>query len=169
MAKALVKKGLTRVTKLEFDLLSHEEGWWEGKLDEVRESGMIGLEGGRWTNAGAVGWIRGDAGRNAEYELALKDFAHKIALECLAITDNVEMGIERTTRADGSVETKESDMLGHRKLKADMRMKLASKWDKGRYGEHVNVEVVHNLADRLIAARERVLLGVSRVVSEVEG
>ena len=147
MAKALVKKGLTRVTKLEFDLLSHEEGWWEGKLDEVRGSGMVGLEGGRWAIEGVLGWLAQNPERRVEYDVALQDFAHKVALECLVITDNVEMGIERTTRADGSVETKECDMLGHRKLKADMRMKLAAVWDRPRYGSHVKVEKTTTVVD----------------------
>ena len=128
MAKALVKKGLTRVTRLEFDLLSHEEGWWEGKLDEVRESGMIGLEGGRWTNAGAIGWIRGNDERSAEYDLALQDFAHKVALECLPIADNGE------------------DVARDR-LKTDVRLKLAGKWDRQRYGEHVKVEKTTTVVD----------------------
>jgi len=147
MAKALVKKGLTRVTRLEFDLLSHEEGWWEGKLDEVRESGMVGLEGGRWTNAGAIGWIRGNDERSAEYDLALQDFAHKVALECLPIADT-----EFSVGPDGEILR---DNLGvpvrtdtqRDRLKTDVRLKLAGKWDRQRYGEHVKVEKTTTVVD----------------------
>lgn len=135
MTKQLVQKGLTRVTKLEFDLLSHEEGWWEGKLDEVRESGMIGLEGGRWTNAGAIGWIRGNDERSAEYDLALQDYAHKVAMECLPIADG------------------EGDVQRDR-LRTDVRMKLASKWDRSRYGE--KVDVVHGLTGGFSAALQAI-------------
>ncbi len=139
------KTTLVRTTRIEFDLLAQDAGWWEGKLNEVRETGMIGLEAGRWTYAGAIGWIRADAARAAEYEKALQDHAHKIALECLTIADTTEIGTETKTRIVGEVTTTEittGDMLGHRKLKIDTRLKLASKWDRQRYGEQVKIETV---------------------------
>ena len=106
------------MTGLEFDLLSQEVGWWEGKLDGVREGGEIDLEGGRWSYAGVIRWVRGDEKRSVEYDKALGDYAHKVALECLPISDG------------------EGDVQRDR-LRIDTRMKLAGKWDRGRYGEKV--------------------------------
>ncbi len=139
------KGTMMQTARIEFDFLSQDSGWWDSKLNEVRETGMIGLESGRWTYAGAIGWIRADAARAAEYEKALQDHAHKIALECIGIADTTQVGTETKTRIVGEVVTTETtvgDMLGHRKLKIDTRLKLASKWDRQRYGEHVKVEAV---------------------------
>lgn len=54
-------------------------------------------------------------------------------------------------------ERKVEDMLGHRRLQCEMRLKLLSKWDPARYGERLAVDhgVQDNLAERLRAARER--------------
>lgn len=59
-----------------------------------------------------------------------------IAAECLQIANTPVEGVETTTRADGSVEAKRGDMLGHRKLQIETRLQLLAKWDK-RYGSKV--------------------------------
>lgn len=55
------------------------------------------------------------------------------------------------------IERKVEDMLGHRKLQIDTRLKLLSKWNPKKYGERLAVDhgVQDNLAERLRAARER--------------
>ena len=37
-------------------------------------------------------------------------------------------------KADGSTEVRRGDMLGHRKLQIETRLKLLAKWDPKRYG-----------------------------------
>jgi len=74
-----------------------------------------------------------------------------IADECLSIANTPVMGVEeRVTPAvknrDGevvvpeSVELKRGDMLGHRKLQIETRLKLLAKWDPKRYGDKQQVE-----------------------------
>lgn len=58
-----------------------------------------------------------------------------IAAECLEIANTPLEGIETTIKDDGRVEEKRSDMLGHRKLQIETRLKLLAKWDPKRYGE----------------------------------
>lgn len=74
------------------------------------------------------------------YDAALKVRAADLALEALSIADTTQAGVTRKTKADGSEEVTEEDMLGHRKLQVETRLKLASKWDRARYGETVRVE-----------------------------
>jgi hypothetical protein len=62
-----------------------------------------------------------------------------IAAECLQIADETEEGIETTEKPDGSVETKRGDMLGHRKLRIETRLKLLAKWDPKRYGDKLGI------------------------------
>ena len=63
-----------------------------------------------------------------------------IAADCLMIANTPIKGIETTTKDDGRVETKVSDMLGHRKLQIDTRLKLLAKWDPKRFGERLELD-----------------------------
>lgn len=78
-----------------------------------------------------------------------------LAAECLRIADTTEDGIveklEMVTipnpdTEDGPATTelrvterRREDMLGHRKLKIETRMKLLAKWDPARYGDKVQL------------------------------
>lgn len=81
-----------------------------------------------------------------------------IAADCLRLADTPVMGVEVTTKPDGSQEEKRGDMLGHRKLQIETRLKLLAKWDPKRYGDRIAMEhsVDTSLADRLARARARV-------------
>lgn len=73
-----------------------------------------------------------------------------IAADCLRISDTPMEGVETTTKADGSIEVKTGDMLGHRKLQIDTRLKLLAKWNPKRYGDKIETTI----AGRLSVARE---------------
>jgi hypothetical protein len=79
-----------------------------------------------------------------------------LAAQCLEIADTPEEGVETTERGD-SIETRHGDMLGHRKLRIETRMKLLAKWDPKRWGERIGLvhDLADNLADQMKAARER--------------
>lgn len=62
-----------------------------------------------------------------------------IALDAFNIANSPFEGVETTTKADGSVETRRADMLGHRKLQIETRLKLLAKWDPKRYGERMEL------------------------------
>lgn len=61
-----------------------------------------------------------------------------IAADALRIADTPVEGIETTMDEKGTTE-KRSDMLGHRKLQVETRLKLLAKWDPKRYGERLAV------------------------------
>jgi hypothetical protein len=65
---------------------------------------------------------------------------HFLAEECLQIADNTLEGIETTVKADGGIEERRGDMLAHRKLQIDTRMRLIGKWAPKLYGEKVTQE-----------------------------
>lgn len=58
-----------------------------------------------------------------------------IASDCLEIADTPQVGIEETISPTGQMEIRKGDMLQHRKLRIDTRMKLLAKWDPRRYGD----------------------------------
>lgn len=64
---------------------------------------------------------------------------HYLAEQCLQIADTPLMGEERTLKADGGMEVREGDMLQHRKLQIDTRMRLIGKWAPKLYGEKLAV------------------------------
>ena len=55
--------------------------------------------------------------------------------QCLQIADTPMIGEERTVKADGTIEVREGDMLGHRKLQIDTRLRLLGKWAPKVYGD----------------------------------
>lgn len=61
-----------------------------------------------------------------------------IAADALAIADTPLEGIETKETAEG-VEIKRSDMLGHRRLQVETRLKLLAKWDPKRYGDRLDL------------------------------
>lgn len=85
-----------------------------------------------------------------------------IAEECLAISNTPMVGeIEKLEkrekpRAEGAeaseppeyemvvVERRREDMLGHRKLQIETRLKLLSKWDPRRYADRLNADLNHS-------------------------
>lgn len=81
--------------------------------------------------------------------------------DTLLIADEPEEGIRREISENGVKEVHE-DMLGHRKLKIETRLKLLAKWDPKKYGERMTTAVEGGLnltnltdeqLDKLIAER----------------
>lgn len=64
-----------------------------------------------------------------------------ISQECLEIADTPVEGVETVVKPDGSIEEKRGDMLGHRKLQIETRLKLLAKWNPKKWGEKTQTEV----------------------------
>lgn len=62
-----------------------------------------------------------------------------IAADTLRIADTPEEGVETIETEEGTT-VKRGDMLGHRKLQIDTRLKLLAKWDPKRYGDKITQE-----------------------------
>lgn len=76
--------------------------------------------------------------------------------DALRIADTQEVGITTTTKPTG-VEVTRKDMLEHRKLRIETRLKLLAKWDPKRYGDKQTIE--HIVEDQSV---QRLLEGVKR-------
>lgn len=63
----------------------------------------------------------------------------QIAADALLIANTPVKGIRTKVGKDGT-EVTEEDMLGHRKLQVETRLKLLAKWDPKRYGDRLNVD-----------------------------
>jgi hypothetical protein len=85
-------------------------------------------------------WCAADEALAIAYARAREDGFDQIAAQALIIADTQAEGEIVTTKADGTVETKREDMLGHRRLQIETRLKLLAKWDPKRYGDKVQVE-----------------------------
>lgn len=57
--------------------------------------------------------------------------------EALEIADTPLEGAETTIKANGDIEEKRGDMLGHRKLQIETRLKLLAKWNPNKYGDKI--------------------------------
>lgn len=78
---------------------------------------------------------------SADFARGRDDGYDYLAAECLAIANRTIEGEETTTKPNGDVEVKRGDMLGHRKLMIETRLKLLAKWDPKRYGDKVTQEL----------------------------
>lgn len=61
-----------------------------------------------------------------------------IAEECLLIADNPKWG-QKQVMTDQGTSTTVEDMLGHRKLQIETRLKLLAKWNPKRFGDRVQL------------------------------
>ena len=117
------------------------------------------------------GWALDDPELSAVIARARALGFDAIAEDCLEIADTPRIGVKKTTKpltmrnsggdvvATGEVleEVTEGDMIEHRKLQIETRLKLLAKWDPKRYGERQAIEhsVNEDTAAILAAARQR--------------
>lgn len=81
-------------------------------------------------------WCRSDQRLAIAYAGAREDGEDRIAAECLAIADTPVSGVKERVDENGNVvETVREDMLGHRKLQIETRLKLLAKWNPKRWGD----------------------------------
>lgn len=85
-------------------------------------------------------WMEADPTVSVAIARARNQGFDKIALDALRIADTPIIGEEITESEDG-MQVKRSDMLGHRKLQIETRLKLLAKWDPKRYGERMAQEI----------------------------
>jgi len=85
-------------------------------------------------------WMADDAEFSRGIARARDAGFDRIALEALRIADTPLEGATITEKPDGK-EVKRADMLGHRKLQVETRLKLLAKWDPKRYGERLTQEI----------------------------
>ena len=70
-----------------------------------------------------------------------------LAEECLQIADNIKVGVRKVyssgaEEGEDSMTVTEEDMLGHRKLQIETRLKLLAKFHPTKYGDRVAIEGV---------------------------
>lgn len=85
-------------------------------------------------------WIDADAEFAKRMEVARSIGADAIAEDALRIADTPQEGIELEIGADGNTKEKRGDMLGHRRLQVETRLKLLAKWHPKKYGDKVTAE-----------------------------
>ncbi|WP_330220979.1 terminase small subunit-like protein [Mycobacteroides abscessus] len=88
-------------------------------------------------------WMRKHPEFLKQYEQAKQESADAMADEILYIADTQQRGETRTVKADGSVEVKEEDMLGHRKLQIESRKWLIAKMKPKKYGNQIDITSDH--------------------------
>jgi hypothetical protein len=86
-------------------------------------------------------WMGRDPDLSASIARARDIGYDALAEECLQIADNMEFGQVQTMTDKGSSTTVE-DMLGHRKLRIETRLKLLAKFHPTKYGDRVAIEGV---------------------------
>ncbi len=87
-------------------------------------------------------WMESDESFSADIARARIAGYDMIAQDAMRIADSPITGEETEVDADGNViKIKRSDMLGHRKLQIETRLKLLAKWDPKRYGDRVQTEL----------------------------
>lgn len=102
-------------------------------------------------NAGFPAWrtVYDWMGRDPELAASIaraRDIGYDaIAEECLQIADNLEFGQRQVMTDEGTATTVE-DMLGHRKLRIETRLKLLAKFHPTKYGDKLGLHGVEGAA-----------------------
>lgn len=118
------------------DILAALETWIaDGKTlrEFCRQDGMP-----TWRTV--YNWLDEDKEFSARIAHARELGEDAISQECMAIADTPLEGTE--TKVDGNgtvVEMKRSDMLGHRKLQIETRLKLLAKWNPRKWGDKLDL------------------------------
>jgi len=91
-------------------------------------------------------WMEGDPEVSAAIARAREEGEEVLAEECLTIADTPMEGIvEKLALTDKGdlvvVERRKEDMLGHRKLQIETRLKLLAKFNPKRWGDKVQQEL----------------------------
>jgi hypothetical protein len=88
-------------------------------------------------------WLEEDAKRDKTESTR---FAHAreigeevILQECMEIADTPQFGEIITVKPDGT-EIKRADMIEHRKLRIETRLKLLAKWNPKKYGDKIDLQ-----------------------------
>jgi hypothetical protein len=79
-------------------------------------------------------WSKDDPGISQSIARARELGFDALAAEALRIADTPIAGVRTKAGKDG-VEEWTEDMLGHRRLQVETRLKLLAKWDPARYGD----------------------------------
>lgn len=92
-------------------------------------------------------WMGRDEALSASIARARDIGYDALAEECLQIADNFHMGTRKVFNSGAeegkdSMTVTEEDMLGHRKLQIETRLKLLAKFHPTKYGDRVAIEGV---------------------------
>jgi hypothetical protein len=90
-------------------------------------------------------WMGRDEGLSASIARARDIGYDAIAEECLTIADTIQLGQKQVMTDEGSSTTIE-DMLGHRKLQIETRLKLLAKFHPTKYGDKLGLHGVDGAA-----------------------
>lgn len=83
-------------------------------------------------------WCKEIPGLSERFGRARDSGFDNIAVDTLRIADTPQLGKITKFKPEG-VEVTEEDMLGHRRLQIETRLKLLAKWDPRRYGDKIAV------------------------------
>lgn len=80
-----------------------------------------------------------------------------IAAEALEIANTPQVGVRTETTDDGKTKEVREDMLGHRKLQIETRLKLLAKWSPKKYGDKVELGGSLDLNSKIERITRRVI------------
>lgn len=80
-------------------------------------------------------WLAADEAFRDQYAHAREAQAETLFEEIVTIADTQALGVKRTIKPDGAVETVEADMIEHRRLRVDARKWVVARLAPKKYGD----------------------------------
>lgn len=77
-----------------------------------------------------------------------------LAAQCMEIADTPLEGVRIELGEDGKTKQVVEDMLGHRKLQIETRLKLLARWDPKRYGDKVQLAQAEDLQPLTVVVKK---------------
>lgn len=114
-------------------------------------------------------WCRNDPDLLKRHQEARDAGFDAIAEDCLRIADTTTEGVEVTKDEKGGVTEKRGDMLGHRKLQIETRLKLLAKWDPRRYGDKLAIGGADDLPPLKTLTDEQLEARIATLRAQIDG
>lgn len=122
----------TKYTKELADLICEQLADGKSMRTVCRQEGMPSM-------STVFKWLREDLAFSQQYEKAKEESSDAMAEDLLDIADTPVMGEIKTIKPDGTIEIKQDEMLGHRRLQVDTRKWLMSKMKPKKYGDKLDM------------------------------
>jgi hypothetical protein len=86
-------------------------------------------------------WRKSEPELQAQYDAACLDREEIYFEQIIDIADECRVGVKKTTKANGDIETVEIDMVERAKVQIDARKWSLARMNRKKYGDHITEEL----------------------------
>lgn len=137
------------------------------RISEGESLRSICADKGMPSKSTVFAWLGDNVEFREQYARAREAQAETLAHEILEIADTPLIGSKTTTKADGSVETVEGDMIEHRRLQVDARKWMAARLAPKKYGDAATLRHADANGERIKLDETQMAVRLAALVASI--